>query len=464
MIYFSGFWEKVNGQSNGVPPMSKFTRRSFLKTSAAAASGAAAATSATASISQSGTSANDKVHVGLIGAGGMGRYNLSDFLRVPEVECVAIADVDPAQLEEGRKLVEGRRDRKPELYGDFRRLLDRQDIDAVIVGTPDHWHALPTIMACQSGKDVYVEKPLATSIEEGRAMLDAARRYDRVVQVGTQQRSSDHFAKAVEFVQSGQLGKIRSARAWAYLDWKGGLGNPANGTPPRGVDYDMWLGPAPERSFNPARFHFTFRWFWDYSGGLMTDWGAHMVDVAMWAMQEEPIGAMAAGGMYGYPDDIMETPDTQNSLIQFPSFNLIWEHKLGCGVGPWQREHGVEFHGQNGILVVDRDGWEVHSETDSEDRPGRVYRMQGLPRQNGSQGYHFTHVKNFLECVKSRQKPTADIEVGHKSVIACHLGNVAVRLQRYVAWDAEKETIPGDVEAQALLGRKYREPWTLPRV
>ncbi len=446
--------------------MSKITRRSFLGSSAAMASGAAvASTTATAAQGPAGaSSANDKIHLGLIGCGGMGRYNLSDFLRVKEVECLALADVDDAQLEEGRKLVESRRDSSPERYKDFRQLLDRQDIDVVIVATPDHWHALPTILACQSGKDVYVEKPLATSIEEGRAMVEAARRYERVVQVGTQQRSSQHFGEAVKFVQSGELGKIRSARAWAFLDWKGALGNPSDGEPPAGVDYDMWLGPAPKRPFNPARFHFTFRWFWDYSGGLMTDWGAHMVDVAMWAMQEEPVGAMAAGGKYGYPGDIMETPDTQTSLIQFPSFNLTWEHKLGCGSGAWQREHGVEFHGQNGILVVDRDGWEVHSETDSENRPNRIYRMTGLPRQNGSQGYHFTHVQNFLDAVRTRRQPIADVEIGHKSVIACHLGNLAARLQRYVKWDAQNETIPGDSEAQALLGREYRSPWTLPRV
>ncbi|MFQ5738655.1 MAG: Gfo/Idh/MocA family protein [Acidobacteriota bacterium] len=448
--------------------MKKITRRKFLDTSTKVASGAAVLagteTASSAARESPATSPNEKIHVGLIGAGGMGRGDLSDFLRLGEVECLAVADVDEAHLANGLELVEGRRGRRPDGYRDFRRIIDRKDIDVLIVATPDHWHALPTIYGCQSGKDVYVEKPLATSIQEGRAMVDAAHHNHRIVQVGTQQRNAGHFKKAVEFVQSGQLGKIRSVRAWAFIDWKGGLGNPPNTAAPATVDYDFWLGPAPKRPFNPARFHFTFRWFWDYSGGLMTDWGAHMVDVAMWAMGEEPIGAMAAGGKYGYPDDIMETPDTQTSVIQFPSFSLAWEHKLGCGVGPWQREHGVEFHGQNGILVVDRQGWEVHSETDSENRPGRVYRMNGLPRQRGSRDYHFAHVKNFVESVKSRQKPAAEIEIGHKSVIACHLGNIAVRLQRYVAWDPRTETIRADSEAAQLLGREYRQPWKLPRV
>ena len=404
----------------------------------------------------------DKIGVGLIGSGGMGRGDLRDFLRLEEVDCIAVADVDERQIEVGKKLVEERRGKRPDGYRDFRKIIDRKDIDAVIVGTPDHWHALPTIYACESGKDVYVEKPLATSIEEGRAMVTAARKYDRVVQVGTQQRSSEHFAKAVEFVQSGQLGRIRQVRSWAYLDWKGGIGNPPDEAPPPEVDYDFWLGPAAKRPFNPARFHFTFRWFWDYSGGLMTDWGAHMVDVAMWAMQEDPVGAMAIGGKYGYPDDIMETPDTQQSIVEFPSFSLTWEHMLGCGVGPWQREHGVEFHGQNGILVVDRGGWEVHSETDSEGKP-RESRMLAVPRQGGSSDYHFAHVKNFIDCIKSRQKPVADVGLHHKSVNACHLANIAARVRTQIRWDAKTETLSGPKEAQSLVGREYRSPWKLPK-
>ncbi|MGH9340106.1 MAG: Gfo/Idh/MocA family protein [Acidobacteriota bacterium] len=437
--------------------MKKINRRTFTTLTA----GALAAPSILANSSQ--VSPNDKIHVALIGCGGMGRSNLRDFLRLDEVECLAVADVDEKRIAGGTRLVEERRGKKPDGYRDFRQIIDRNDIDVVIVGTPDHWHALPTIYACQSGKDVYVEKPLATSIEEGRAMVDAARKHKRVVQVGTQQRSARHFADAVDFVQSGQLGKIRLVRSWAYIDWKGGLGNPPDQEAPSHVDYDFWLGPAPKRPFNPARFHFTFRWFWDYSGGLMTDWGAHMVDVAMWAMKEEPVGAMATGGNYAYPGDAIETPDTQQSIVEFPSFSMVWEHMIGCGQGPWQREHGVEFHGQNGILVVDRGGWEVHSETDRIDRPARIYRMTPVPRQGGSQDFHFTHVENFIDCVKSRQNPVADMEIGHKSVIACHLGNIAARLRRYVKWDAENEKIPGDAEAQSLVGREYRKPWVLPR-
>lgn len=444
--------------------MAKISRRSFLdgstKVSAAAV---AAGISHSAALSTTQGSPNDQINVGLIGCGGMGGGDLRDFLRLSEIHCLALADVDDRHAAEKATMVEKSRGKRPDTYRDFRRILDRQDIDAVIVATPDHWHALPTIMACQAGKDVYCEKPLATSIKEGRVMVDAARKYNRIVQIGTQQRSSEHFAKAVDFVQSGKLGRIRQVRTWAYIDWKGGLGRPANTTPPKEVDYDFWLGPAKKVPFNPARFHFTFRWFWDYSGGLMTDWGAHMVDVAMWAMNEDPVGAMAIGGKYGYPDDIMETPDTQQSIVEFPSFSMTWEHMIGCGVGPWQREHGVEFHGQNGILVVDRGGWEVHSETDSEGKP-REYRMRPLPRQGGSRDYHFAHVKNFVDCMRSRKKPVADIGIHHKSVNACHLANIAVRLRSQILWDAKTEQASGHPKAQSLVSRAYRAPWKLPQI
>lgn len=436
--------------------MKKVTRRSFLENSAKLSAAAAA-------VSTTQGSPNDQINVALVGCGGMGGGDLRDFLRLNEIQCLALADVDDRHAAEKAAMVEKSRGKRPDTHRDFRRILDRKDIDVIIVATPDHWHALPTIMACQAGKDVYCEKPLATSIKEGRVMVNAARKYNRVVQVGTQQRSSEHFAKAVDYVQSGKLGKIRHVRTWAYIDWKGGLGRPANTNPPKEVDYDFWLGPAKKRPFNPARFHFTFRWFWDYSGGLMTDWGAHMVDVVMWAMNEDPVGAMAIGGKYGYPDDIMETPDTQQSIVEFPSFSMTWEHMLGCGVGPWQREHGVEFHGQNGILVVDRGGWEVHSETDSEGKP-RSYRMQPVPRQGGSRDYHFTHVKNFVDCVRSRQKPTADIEVHHKSVNACHLANIAARLRTQMRWDPKTEQAIGHPDAQSLVERAYRAPWKLPAI
>jgi len=450
--------------------MNNLTRRSFLGETAKAAAGAAvcavgaAAPSAGTAPTARRVGANDKIAIAMIGCGGQGKADLGAFLRVPEIDCLAVAEVDDGRLGEAVRIVSAARGRDPQGYRDFRKILERKDIQAVVVAAPDHWHALPTILACQAGKDVYVEKPLATSIAEGRAMVRAARRYNRVVQVGTQQRSSDHFQDAVAFVRSGEIGKLRFVRAWACLDWKGSIGAPADQDPPAGVDYDFWLGPAPKRPFNPMRFHHNFRWFWDYSGGLQVDWGAHMIDVVLWALGESPVGASAVGGKFGYPDDIRETPDTQKSLIEFKTFNLLWEHMIGCGVGPWQREHGVEFHGQNGILVVDRGGWEVYSETDALGPNGRVYRMTARPRQTSSQDFHFAHVRNFVECLKTRAKPAGEVEMGHLSIIPSHLANIAYRVGRRVRWDAEKEDVIGDPEAHRLVGRAYRSPWALPEV
>lgn len=445
--------------------MKPVSRRNFLGQTAIAAVGAGLTSGAVmAAAEEKKVSANDKISVALIGCGGQGRYNLKDFLRLPEIECLALCDVDKEHLSKAQKEVEDKSGKKPEGYGDFRQVLERKDIDVVIIGTPDHWHALTTIYACQAGKDVYVEKPLTVSIGEGRVMVKAARNSNRVVQMGTQQRSAGHFKDAVAFVKSGELGKIRLVRTWAYLDWKGELAKVDDGEPPEGVDYDMWLGPAPKRPFNKRRFHFDFRWYWDYSGGLMTDWGAHMIDIANMAMDViSPKSAMSVGGKNGYPDDAMETPDTQQAILEYDGFTMIWEHALGVGRGPWDREHGVAFHGNNGILVVDRNGWEVFAETNAVNK-ARECMMKPVPHRHASEDYHLDHVKNFLECVKTREKPCSDVEIGHNSMIACHLANIAVRLGRKINWDCEKEEIVGDPEAQKLVMRPYREPWKLPEV
>jgi predicted dehydrogenase len=411
--------------------------------------------------------ANDRIRVGLIGCGGQGSYDLRNALRIKNVQCVALCDPDDRQVERvARGVVQPVHSTADLLTTkDFRKVLELKDLDAVIVATPDHWHALPMIVACQAGKDVYVEKPLSVSIAEGRRMVDAARKYDRVVQMGTQQRSASHYAQAIEYVRSGKLGKIRLVRAWAYLDWKGETPVLPDTDPPPELDYDLWLGPAPKRPFNQNRFHFTFRWFWDYAGGLVTDWGAHMIDIANWGMGiKAPSSAVSVGGKFGYPKDAMETPDTQQVIWEFPDFSMIWEHALGVGRGPETREHGVAFHGNNGVLVVDRSGWEVYPETDRIDKRVREYKMTGLPRQGLAWGedYSLLHVQNFVECMRSRKRPTSDVEIGHNSMIACHLGNVAYRLGRQVKWDVEREAFLGDSEAQRYLSRPYREPWKLP--
>jgi predicted dehydrogenase len=445
------------------------SRRTFLKNVAAGAAGGVLMSSGTARASQAASQtrvagANRRVRVALIGCGGQGNADLRAALRLG-AQCVGLCDVDDEQVAKTADRVDKEFNQKPDLKTrDFRRVLERNDLDAVIIGTPDHWHALPTVMACQAGKDVYVEKPLALTIGEGRIMVNAARHHNRVVQMGTQQRSSTHFKDAIDFVKSGALGKIRVVKAWAYQDWMGNIPKVPDSEPPSTVDYDMWLGPAPKRPFNKNRFHFNFRWYYDYSGGLMTDWGAHMIDIANWGMGViAPNSATSVGGKFGFPDDAEETPDTQQALWEYDGYSMIWEHATAIGQGPYMRDHGVAFHGNNGVLVVDRGGWEVLPETETKN--GRKkYQMAGEPRRGSSNDMHQAHVKNFLDCLDSRERPHSDVEIGHNSMIACHLGNIAFRTGRRVHWDVAHEQIVGDPEAQKLILKPYRAPWSLPAI
>ncbi len=344
---------------------------------------------------------------------------------------------------------------------DFRRVLELRDLDAVLIATPDHWHALQMVMACQAGKDVFVQKPLATSIGEGRLMVTAARKYNRVVQVGTQQRSGPHYREAVEYVRSGKLGKIRLVRTWAFLDTMGEVAPVADSVPSANVDYDLWLGPARLRPFNKNRFHFAFRWYWDYSGGLVTDWGTHMIDIAMWALGlQAPISVTSSGGKYAFPDDAKETPDTQQVLFEFPGLCLTWEHAMGIGRGPESRAHGVAFYGHNGTLVVDRQGWEVLEESAPVSGKGRQKRMDGLPRRKGVVNPD-DHLKNFIDCMRTRGTPNSDIDSAHSTALACHAGNIAFRTGRKLLLNSQENLFAGDAEAQKLESRTYRAPWKL---
>ncbi|MDX9755633.1 MAG: Gfo/Idh/MocA family oxidoreductase [bacterium] len=398
-------------------------------------------------------SPNEKIRIGLIGSGGMGCGDLATFLRYDDVDCPIICDIDDARITNGVAECGRYRDAAPDTVKDFRQVLDRKDVDAVLVCTPDHWHALPTVLGCQAGKDVYVEKPLSVSVAESRAMLTAVQENKRIAQMGTQWRSAEHFAEAAGIVQSGELGKIRQVRAWAYLDWIGGIGNPPDQDPPAGVDYDMWLGPAPKRPFNPNRFHFNFRWYWDYAGGLMTDWGVHLINVGLWAMgTEDPQRVYSTGGKFVVEDNT-ETPDTQCTVYDFPSYTFIWEHQMQGGVGIGGRPHGLCFSGSKATLILDSDGWEIIPEKNSgmEPRQGKAV-SDGRPQ----------HVRNFLDCVKSRQQPVENLELGHFVTTVAHLGNVALRANRQIAWDPRNERIVNDAEANALLSVQYREPWSLP--
>jgi predicted dehydrogenase len=427
----------------------RIERRDFIKRGVATV-GAAAAAGANI------LGANDRVRVGVIGPGRQGRGVMKTFMRNADAQIVALCDVFQPQMDfaiNDAKL-EG-----VDTYRDFRRMLDRKDIDAVIVASPDHWHALQTVMACQASKDVYVEKPVSSAVDEGSKMVQAARRYNRVVQVGTQQRSGDHYQKAAEIIRGGQLGKITFVRTWNFGNQTPvGIGNPPDTNPPDGLDWDMWLGPAPMRPFNQNRFGVhpdrwsSFRWFWDYAGGMMTDWGVHHLDIVQMAMRvSAPAAITAMGGKLALNDN-RETPDTLMVTYEYPGFVCTYENRE-CNAQGWNGQgYGILFHGADATLYINREYFEI---TPERGRNVEARRVKNENRQGEA------HVRNFLDCVKSRKMPTSDIEIGHRSTTTCLLGNVALRSGSRIVWDAEAEKIEGDGAASKYLSREYRNPWGL---
>jgi predicted dehydrogenase len=446
--------------------MQPLHRRQFLGTSAAVAAGLAA--SQVLGEEKKKVSANEKVRVALIGCGGMGRYNLSDFIRIPDFEVVGLCDVDPGHIAEGMNVLKkgNRPTDKVKTEKDFRKVIDRKDLDAVIIGTPDHWHSYILIAACANNKDVYCEKPLSHNIVEGRAMVTAARKNKRVVQIGTQQRSGQHFKDAAKYVQSGKLGHVFMCRTWiTNRTGPEGCGNPKDeDRAPQGVDYDMWLGPAPKRKFNRARFHHDFRWFFDYGNGLCNDWGVHLNDVILWGMQvSAPLSVSAVGGKQEMKDN-SDTPDTLDIYYEYPGFTHVYTVRRGRLLfGFHNKSHGMEFQGTNGTLTLDRGEWFVRPE-------GK--RIQA--ERHGGSEQHFAHVQNFLHCLRNRSEKTAsDIEDMHRATITAHLANISYKIKRRVYWDPVKERcyrsydpvakkfLHEDAEANAYLLREPRKPWSL---
>ncbi|MBN2273114.1 MAG: Gfo/Idh/MocA family oxidoreductase [Bacteroidales bacterium] len=436
------------------------SRRKFIKNSAVAMAGIGATSSFPLPMKAAAKkiSANEKIIVGLIGCKGMGFSNIKAFLQQPEVECAALCDIDQNVLDERLYNLKESYGKKPAVCNDYRKLLENKDIDAVIIATPDHWHCLQTVHALEAGKDVYVEKPLANTVKECNIIENAARRYKRVIQVGQWQRSDPHWQEAVGFVHSGKLGRVRMVKVWSFVGWKGALPVLPDEPVPAGVDYNMWLGPAPGRPFNRNRFHFTFRWFWDYAGGLMTDWGVHLLDYALLGMNVySPKSVISSGGKYAFPDDPMETPDTQQAIYEFDDFGLIWEHTIGIYGGNYGRGHGVAYIGEFGTLVVDRNGWEVIPEVKS-----KTALMEAVPLRKIEGNGLLLHIRNFLDCMQTRNNPNASVEIGAHIARIAHLGNIAYRTGRKIYWDADTLDIVNDEDAGRLLVPEYREPWQLP--
>ena len=431
----------------------ELSRRTFLARAAGGAVVASMAPLAAPAIGALG--ANEKVRLGCIGTGGRGCHHIQESVArmSGEVQIVAVCDVDRSHMDEAATLAGG----GVQKFADFRKVLDLKEVDAVVIATPDHWHALPAIRACEAGKDVYVEKPIGHNIREGRLVAEAMKKHNRVVVTGTQHRSTPHFMEAVQRIRAGEIGKVSFVHAWNAwrLDQMGGsgpegMGNPPDGPPPEGVDYDTWLGPAPKRPFNPRRFHFYFSFFWDFSGGMVSSWGVHLFDVVAWALGTG-IDAVTTGGGRHFFKDMRETPDTASTIFECPGYTMTYTMRHANSLPIYGRmDHGIDFCGDQGTLRINRSGFEIVLE-DQRDKPLFVQ----------DKGSDLLHKKNFIACIKSRAKPNSDALDGHLSAVYGHLANISYRVGRKLRWDPKTETILGDSEASALLTREYRAPWGL---
>jgi predicted dehydrogenase len=430
--------------------MQNENRRSFLKKA-----GTALAAASYFNLNPSILGANEKVVLALIGGRSRGRDDAVDAIK-DGAEIKTFCDIDDAILAKTGADLAKLQGKTPAFEKDFRRVLEDKDIDGVIIGTPDHWHARPMILACQAGKDVYIEKPLSQTIHEGQLMRDAARKYDRVVQVGTQRRSTEHFRTAIEYVASGKLGKVCLVKAW-MCQVRPSIGNPPDEAVPAGVDYDMWLGPAPKRPFNRNRFHYNWRFFWDYGNTELGNQGVHMLDICLWGIQSLrgvanclPKHISGSSGIY-WLNDAKEVPDTQILTYDYGDLALVWElHSFQNSMPIEGTATGAAFYGTEGALIADGSGWKV-----------RLKNGELGPSSKAPSG---SHTKNFLECMKSRKRPNADIELGRLSTTICHLGNICTRLKRDVHFDPKAEDFGSDREANAMLTKEYREPYGLPKV
>ncbi|MFY0689349.1 MAG: Gfo/Idh/MocA family oxidoreductase [Cyclobacteriaceae bacterium] len=440
-------------------------RRNFVKSSTLAASAVSIA-SAPASHLFRYRSPNAKLNVGVIGCNGMGWSNTNSILKMDDVDLVAICDVDKGVIDQRLVDYKKLRKNKPKVYGDYRELLQQKDLDAVIIGTPDHWHCKQMVDAVRAGLHVYVEKPVANSIAEAQIMVNAAKETGKVVQAGQWQRSGPHYRKALEIVQSGVLGNIRLVKVWAYQGWMKPVPVLPNASAPEGVDYKMWLGPAPDRPFNPNRFHFNFRWFWDYAGGLMTDWGVHEIDIALWVMNAvTPKSVIASGGKFAYPDDASETPDTLQAIFQYENFNMQWEHATGIDLGNYKLPEGIAFIGNNGTLVVNRQKFEVFPERDfvgwGKEGPAKIDPIESMQRP-ADVNYLDLHTQNFVEAVKANNptKLNTPIDSGSLAAINAQMGNIAYKTGKKVYWQDDKQQFT-DADANNLLMAQYNNGWTV---
>ncbi len=397
---------------------------------------------------------NDQIVLGMIGVGSQGTGRLREFLKLPDVRIAAICDVDNSHAERAAGIVEKEKNFKPQIYGDFRKMLDSKEIDAVAIVTPDHWHAIPTVNAFEAGKDVFVEKPLSYSLAEGRAMADASLNHKRVSQMGNHIHNDlDNYRRVVEIVKSGKLGKITRVHAWKTSPTQNGqVRNPPQ--LPTGFDYDFWLGPAPKRPYEPMRSHGSFRQFWDYSGGTFIDFWCHITDVAFWAMDfDKPESIVSVGGRY-YLTDTTEVADTQEAILEFPNCLYTYSFRPTPLPGYDHMGHiGCLFEGSNASLVTNYEKNEIWFKGKKvEDFP---IPEQSIPNSPG-------HLREFVDAIKTRNlETTCNVRYGHRLSKYGLLANVSYRTGRRLHWDDTSETVTGDKEANKMLSRNFRKPWKL---
>ncbi len=448
-------------------PASPLNRRTFVKT---------AATALSAAQYNRVLGANERVGMGFVGYGLIGERHVIDFNERDDVNMVAMAEAHAGRLDEAQSYVGG----NFRGYRDFRRLYENKDVDAVCISTADHWHALLAMMAMAAGKDVYVEKPLTLFVREGRWMLDVRDRFKRVVQVGTQQRSGPHYKRAKQLIESGHLGEVFSVKAGSARNILPGYGTPAMAEPPPYLDWEMLVGPAPMVPYNPKRAIYHFRWFWDYSGGQMTNLGQHSFDIAYWFLGVKgPRAVTSFGGRWNL-DDLGDTPDVQEALWEFPDRKLVmtWtDRETSRGDGGV----GLRFYGTNGSLAINRGGFQTDADEvippantvpqfASGQPAGGVNRVEesgprkrwtrDLDDNTGDSRQQFKlHAEDFLGAVRSRRQPVSDLESGHQVAVHCHLANLSLRLNRRLEYDPDREEILDDYEASSMLVRPYRAPW-----
>jgi len=397
---------------------------------------------------------SDTVRIGIIGVGGRGNALMTQELsRVPAARLTHLCDVDQARLEKAQTAADKAGYGKVRGSADLRRVLEDKEVDAVIIATPDHWHAPAAILACAAGKDVYVEKPVSHNLREGRLLVESARKYNRVVQAGMQSRSRPSTIRAIEIAHSARLGRVLMAKAW-NSQHRADIGKKANGPLPPGFDYDTWVGPAEMVPFNENRHHYKWHWSWNFGTGDMGNDGAHQIDQARWALQTDlPVRVSGAGAKYFFDDD-QATPDTMNMTFDYGKKGLVWEMRIWHDYGLEGIDNGVAVYGTEAFLHIGR--W-------NRKWGYRVFDKSGKMTEEYQDNEPDFHMQNFIDCIKSRKRPNCDIEIGHISSAHCHLGNIVHRTGRNITFNPANESIPNDAESNALLRRKYRNHWATPK-